>query len=78
MHTHLLLAFASIIANFHSGNAYDDSEFLRGGIKNAMAKNNISRSLLDGLFPSEMDPDPVTPAIVGGEDVNPQEYPVSS
>ena len=75
MHVPLLLAFASIIANFRSGNAYDDSEFLRGGIKNANA-NKILRSLLDSLFPLKMDAD--TPAIVEGEDVTPQEYPVSS
>lgn len=86
MHRFLLLAFASKIAllNFNASSAYDDSErlSLRGKIN---SKVNKKRSL-DGIFPSGAQASNtsdtiaeasggITPSIVEGEDVIPQEYP---
>jgi hypothetical protein len=88
MHRLHQVAFASIVAisNVRAGNAYGDSELLRGWNSNAKANTKYKRSL-DGIFPTDPQPSNtgvtiaeksgVTPAIVGGEDVAPGEFGVS-
>lgn len=90
----IVLACISVLLNFRTGNAYDDSDLLRGWTNSkANHKNKLERSLEDGIFQgptaqesagikesviSVEESDVVTPAVVGGTEVNPcRKYKVS-
>jgi hypothetical protein len=72
-HFTALTGIVSLLFNFRTGNAYDDSDFLREW-KNAKGRNGRS---LDGIFQDQnetafnADESDVHPSIVGGVEVFP-------